>query len=1030
MFLSDLSIRRPIMMSMFLLVFILFGGLAFWGMPLDLTPDVDIPYVTVQTIYSGAGPEEIEMQLTKKIEDAVSSISQIDQMISYSMEGVSLVIIKFELDKDVDVANQEVKDKVDAILNDLPDDSEDPIVEKINLQEFPIVDLVLSGDLSPTELWDLADKKLSDRFSQIEGVARAEISGGQEREIQIVLDDKAVFQSNITLQQLSQILSASNLDMPGGHFELSTQEYTVRLEGEFESVQELADQEIPTIGGNRRIRDIADVEDTGIEVRERASYFNNLDKIGSDDVVLISIVKNSEGNTVEIAQAVSEMLPEVEAGLPAGCQLNVVTDKSLFIESTVSDTISNILLGILFTGIVLLIFLHDVRSTIIVALAMPMSIISAFVFMDMAGYTKNILTLMALSTSVGILVANSVVVIENIFRHKRQGKDRKEAASVGTSEVVVAVLASTATNIAVFLPIATMSGMVGQFFEAFALTVTFATVFSLVMSFTLTPMLASLILSEGSKGKWGIGEKIESWIRSMESFYRRLLAAVLKNRKRSAMVLIGGIALFVFTMAFAGGLGFEFAPMMDEGDIRIEVELPLGYNLDETAEELKMIETRVKQDPSVKHILTQIGKISEVDQGTYLATMNIKLIDVNDRSLSTDETASKFVDALSDIPNAMIRVRAVSSMDMGGQSPITFNLMGQDIDELESYKEQTIELIKDVPGLVNLNTSSRTGKPEISIIPDRKKISDAGLTIYEIAMQLRGALTGLVATQYRDQGEEYDVRVLIEDSSLDTPEQVANLSIFSNGKAYSLSQLADFEFSSGISRVLHIDKYKSVQFTGSPASGVPLGDVTGEIERRVAEIDLPNGYKFDWGGTAEMMNDAIAEMLQALIIALILTYMLLAAILEDLRQPLLVLGTFPLALIGVVGGMLLTGATMNIVSMMAIVMLLGIVVNNAILILDYANTLIREKGMGVRKALLEACPVKLRPILMSSIAVMLGMLPMAMGLGASGREMREPMGIVSIGGLAVSTILTLVVIPALYNLVTKRKETAVTDNIE
>lgn len=1015
---------------MFLLVFILFGGLAFWGMPLDLTPDVDIPYVTVQTIYSGAGPEEIEMQLTKKIEDAVSSISQIDQMISYSMEGVSLVIIKFELDKDVDVANQEVKDKVDAILNDLPDDSEDPIVEKINLQEFPIVDLVLSGDLSPTELWDLADKKLSDRFSQIEGVARAEISGGQEREIQIVLDDKAVFQSNITLQQLSQILSASNLDMPGGHFELSTQEYTVRLEGEFESVQELADQEIPTIGGNRRIRDIADVEDTGIEVRERASYFNNLDKIGSDDVVLISIVKNSEGNTVEIAQAVSEMLPEVEAGLPAGCQLNVVTDKSLFIESTVSDTISNILLGILFTGIVLLIFLHDVRSTIIVALAMPMSIISAFVFMDMAGYTKNILTLMALSTSVGILVANSVVVIENIFRHKRQGKDRKEAASVGTSEVVVAVLASTATNIAVFLPIATMSGMVGQFFEAFALTVTFATVFSLVMSFTLTPMLASLILSEGSKGKWGIGEKIESWIRSMESFYRRLLAAVLKNRKRSAMVLIGGIALFVFTMAFAGGLGFEFAPMMDEGDIRIEVELPLGYNLDETAEELKMIETRVKQDPSVKHILTQIGKISEVDQGTYLATMNIKLIDVNDRSLSTDETASKFVDALSDIPNAMIRVRAVSSMDMGGQSPITFNLMGQDIDELESYKEQTIELIKDVPGLVNLNTSSRTGKPEISIIPDRKKISDAGLTIYEIAMQLRGALTGLVATQYRDQGEEYDVRVLIEDSSLDTPEQVANLSIFSNGKAYSLSQLADFEFSSGISRVLHIDKYKSVQFTGSPASGVPLGDVTGEIERRVAEIDLPNGYKFDWGGTAEMMNDAIAEMLQALIIALILTYMLLAAILEDLRQPLLVLGTFPLALIGVVGGMLLTGATMNIVSMMAIVMLLGIVVNNAILILDYANTLIREKGMGVRKALLEACPVKLRPILMSSIAVMLGMLPMAMGLGASGREMREPMGIVSIGGLAVSTILTLVVIPALYNLVTKRKETAVTDNIE
>ena len=1006
------------MMSMLLVVFLMFGAISFFSISLDLTPKIDVPYISIQTVYAGAGPAEIETQITKKIEDEVSSISKIDEIISYSMEGVSFINMKFEMDKDADVANQEVKDKVDAILNDLPDDADLPKVQKLNVSEFPIVEVILSGDLSATELWDLADKRIKNRFSQIEGVARTDITGGKEREIQVRLNDRTVFQNKIDLNQLSQILAAQNMDMPGGHFEENTQEYTVRLTGELESVNQLSELEVPTASGNKRLKDIAEVVDAGAEVRQRTTFFDNATKSRNPDAVLLSIVKNSEGNTVEIAQAIDDALPTIEESLPAGCKLEMVTDKSKFIKSTVNDTLSNILLGIVFTGLVLLFFLHDLRSTIIVALAMPLSIVSTFLLMDISGFTKNIMTLMGLSTAVGVLVSNSVVVLENIFRHKSMGKPSREAASVGTSQVVVAVIASTATNIAVFLPVANMTGIMGQFFKEFALTVTFATLFSLLISFTLTPMMAALILpdKETSK-KRKLSDMIERWMGALERAYKNSLVWLLSLKRRSVYMLIAAILLLFGTLSFGGKVGFEFIPMFDEGDIRIEVELPLGYSLDQTADVLETIEQRLAKEPTVKHVLTQIGKISDINEGTYLALMKVKLIDASKRKLTTDETANKFIQQFSDIPNVMLRIRATSSMDMSGQAPMTFYLKGQDQDELEKYKEQYIAAINDVPGLVNLNTSSRSGKPEISIIPDRKKLSDAGLTVYSIAMQLRGALTGLVATQYRESGEEYDVRVMVEDASVDSPESIANFSIVSQGHRYALSQLADIEFSQGVSRIFRLDRFKAIEFTGAPAPGYALGDLTSEISVRLDQIELPEGYRYDWGGFAKMMNEAIIDMGTTLLIAIALTYMLLAAILESLKQPLYVLGTFPLALIGVIGGMVMTGATMNIVSMMAVVMLLGVVVNNAILILDYMNELVRDKGMDVQSALLEACPAKLRPILMSSIAIILGMLPMAMGMGESGVEMRQPMGIVSIGGLVVSTILTLFVIPALYNLI-------------
>jgi len=1021
MSLADLSIKRPIMMSMFLLVFALFGLLSFFGMSLDLFPSVDVPYITVQTVYSGAGPKEIETQVTKKIEDEVSSVSQIDQMISYSMEGVSIILIKFEMSKDVDIANQEVKDKVDVIVNSLPDDADLPIVQKLNVNEKPIVEVVLSGNLSNTELYELADKRLKDRFAQIPGVGRVNISGGQEREIQVVMENRTVFQNTLDLNQLSQILNAQNIDIPAGNFQKGNQEFTVRLSGELEDTKTIENLEVPTSYGMKRIKDFAKVVDTGEEIRQRVSYFNYKDSLGSEDAVLLSLVKSTEGNSVDIAQEIKKLIPELETVLPAGVALEIVTNKANFIESSVEDTLVNILMGVILTSLVLLFFLHDIRSTTIVALSMPMSIISAFMIMDLSDFTLNMMSLMGLSTAVGVLVTNSVVVLENIFRHKGMGSASAEAASKGTNEVFIAVVASALTNIAVFLPIAQMTSIVGQFFREFALTVTYATIFSLVISFTLTPMLASLILPDKDTKKHPLGEKLESMFQFWESLYKKSLEYILHSKWRAASVLIVATALFILSLPLAGKIGFEFVPLTDEGDIEIEVELPEGSNLDRMADLFQQIENELKTMPELKYMLVNMGQINEFNVGTNMAVIKAKLVSVKERAHNSEYYADQMIQRLSVVPNARIRVRAVSSLGGSEQPPILFYLMGQDNDEVNRLKNEILAKISDIPGLVNLNTSARIGKPEINLVPDRKKLSDAGLTIYDLAMNVRGAVNGLVATQYKDEGEEYDIRVMMNDASVDSPEEIGNITISTPYGSYRLSQLCELNFKDGYSKIMHNEKFKAIEFSASSSPGIPMGDVVDEITKRIESIDMPSGYRITWGGDAEMMQEAAIDMLRTFIIAIVLTYMLLAAILESLTQPLMILGTVPLALIGVFGGMYITGKTMNIISMLSIVMLLGIVVNNAILMLSYTNEL-REKGYSVYDALIEACPTKLKPIIMSSIAIILGMLPMALGFGDAGREIREPMGIVAIGGLVVSTFLALFVIPAIYDLTSREKK--------
>jgi HAE1 family hydrophobic/amphiphilic exporter-1 len=1026
MFLSDLSIKRPVLMSMVLLVFVLFGIVGYNNMPLTLMPQINTPVVTVRTIYSGTAPREIESQITKKIEDEVASVSLIDRMVSYSMDSVSIIQIVFEFEKDENIALQEVKDKVDQVINNLPDGAEQPVVQKLDLNASSVVDIVMEGNLPATRLYQIADNKVKERLAQIAGVGKVDLIGGEEREIRVELDKRVVYENAISQYQIAAILGSANLDMPGGNFKEGGQEYSVRLKGEFPSLEALREFNVPTANGLKKLWQLADVKDSVKEVRQRVVFFNNRTKKRNNNSILLTVVKSPLANTVQTVAGVMKVLPEIEKEIGHGITLTVAKEESTFVKNTADDAFGNIYLGVLLTALILLVFLHDLRSTLIVAISMPMSIIPTFIVMNALGISLNAMSLMGLSTASGILVANSVVVLENIFRRKTLGEDRKQAAAFGTAEVTTAVIASTLTNIVVFLPIGTMPGLVGIIFKDFALTVVVATIFSIISSFTATPMLASLILPDQIGKKNRFGAAFDRFFQSFATAYRKLLQFILASKRRSSAVVGLTLLLFIGAILLFTTISIDFVPALDTGSLEIIAELPQGYDLNETAGLLQKMEDRVRRHDEVINVLTTLGKVTEMDQGVNMAKMKVKLVAKKERKISDKELASIMTRELAEIANAKIRIAAVSGFSITS-APVDFFLKGQNLGQLEKYAATLEKKLQKVPGLMNLNTSTRAGKPEITIYPDRVKMSEAGLSMQELALLLRTSIEGVKVSEYKESGNEYEIRVVLNKESLPRFEDLENLPVATKIGIFPVSHFAKLKFTSGYNKILHSDKYVTIEFTADTSPGYTLGDITKAVDQAVAEMRLPSGYFMKWGGFADLMYDMLGNMAFAFILAIILTFMLLAATVENFGQPLLILATVPLCLIGVTIALLVTGVSLSIVSMLSIVMLVGMVVNNAILILDYTNQL-RANGMDLRSALLEACPAKLMPILMSNLAAILGMLPMALGIGAFGAEIRQPMGIVSIGGILSSTVLTLVVIPAAEILIGKKRSVKANPN--
>ncbi len=1012
-FFARMAVRRPVLTTMLVVILVVMGIFSYFTLGVDLLPGVDFPVITVTTVYPGAGPLEVEQQVTEKVEDAVSTIGNLQTLTSYSRENVSIVVAEFEYSVNADLVAIDVKDKVDAIRADLPDDAQPPTILKLDINAMPIMDLALSGSQSLEALYDFADQVVSDRISRVDGVASVTIIGGREREIEVRVHPDLLRAYGLSITDVAALVGAGNLTVPAGRVTEASAEFAVRVVGEYTSVEDVANLPLANPeGGYIHLSDVATVEAGFADVRELARY-------NGEPTVSLSIQKQSDANTVATASGVFRALDELQADVPPGAQLRVASDRSQFIRDSIQDILKNILIGIALTVVVLFLFLHSWRGTVIAAVAMPATIVATFLALDRMGFTINVMTLMGLGITVGILVTNTIVVLENIYRYLDQGADPKKAAEEGTTEVAIAVAASALTNVVVFTPIAFMQGIIGQFFFAFGLTVVFATLASVFISFTLAPMLAARVLRTNETRREEEGWLGFFWKRfdvgysGLEEDYRRALRWSLA-RPRNGWAVVGGTSLLfllaLFIQArFGGG---EFMPTTDNGMADVGLELPPGTPIERTAAMTQRAEALLRQIPEVTDLLITVGQGTGGMMSTG-ADVNQAQIQVTvDSPLPTESFFPRIRELMAEIPDADVTVTLSQTMGGGGgQAPLQVLVKGPDQARLETLAERATDTVAAVPGLVDVQNTIQEPRPEVVFRPHRAILSEYGLTVAQVGGALRASIEGVTPGVYREAGQERDIRVRLAETSRDRVSELGDLQIRTREGVVPVSTLGELVDQGGENTIQRNDKQRTVEIDAQIGSGSLTG-LAAQIGTRLDAMGLPPGYSYEITGQFEMFQDSLTEMLKALALAIILTYVVLAMILESFVHPVTIMLTLPLGAVGAVFALFLTATNLNIFSMMAMIMLVGIVVNNAILILDYAQIL-RGRGMGIQEALLQAAPARLRPIVMTNVAIAIALIPQAVGSGP-GASFRTAMAIVTIGGVLVAAVFTLFLIPVIY----------------
>lgn len=1000
------SVYKPITMLMVVATLAVFGVYTFRLTGINLMPEVDLPYITVQVIYPGAGPREIESSVVEKLEDGLSLVDGVDEILAYSNEGFCFVVLKFKMGVDINVAATDVKDKIESLRRELPADIEDPVVSKFDFADQPILSLALLGPSSANELRNLADNLLKDELARIPGVATVDITGGLEREIAVDLRKAEMKSRGISLEQIVSVLRGANLNFPLGELEGNRKTTSIRLNAEFTSLADIRELQIPTQFGIVRLGEIARVSDT-FKKAEATARFNRKNAVGID------IKKRSDANMVAVADKILARVESLRKTLPENHQLYVARNNSLFIRNSVNDVYSNIIIGILLTGFVLFVFLRNARTTIIAAVTMPVSVISTFTLIYAFGFTLNFMTLMALGIAVGLLVTNSIVVLENIMKYLARGTDPKTAAELGTSEIATAVLASTLTNVAVFVPIAFMQSMVGQMFKEFGLTMTFATFVSLLISFTLTPLMAAYMLKPATPDS--IKQSKRNAFTIFRDGYLRLLEHSL-SRKGLILFMVGLLATMILTGGLVGRLGGEFIPKADEGAFDVQFELPAGSNLETTDKVGKEVERILSAIPEVATLYTTVGGASgdifSMGSGNS-GSVVVQLVPKNQRQRTPDDIVAELRPILQNIPDATVRLKATNSAGGNPNTPdIEIQLLGTQMDGLLSADSLLQSILESNPQVVDIKSSWKSGKPELVLRPLRNAIADFGLVPGQMASLIRGYVHGIDASVLRQDGEETDIRLRLDERHRATMSDILALPVSTQRGFVPLSSLTEITREEGPSTLARKDKVRLITVSANLLPGITMGEVQTQIQKTIDEKGLPAGVQVHFGGDAEMMAETVADFIVAMIMAILLTYILLTAILESFSQPLIIMATIPLGAIGVVWALFFTGEAISLISLMAMVMLIGIVVNNAILLLDEANRLNKE-GVPRKEAIMKAAKHKLEAILMTNIATIFSMLPLAMGIG-EGAEMRQPMAVSSIGGLLVSTIFTMFLIPVLY----------------
>ena len=1008
MFLSDVAIKRPVFTTMVIGAILVFGAVSYTRIGLDMMPKVDFPLATIFTIYPGAGPETVEREVTEEIEEAVSTINGVRTMRSISVENVSQVIVEFELEMELEQVIQDVRDKISGILPLLPASVEAPKVQKLDLGAEPILQVVVGGRGSIDQVTKFARERVKEPIQGIAGVGTVDVIGGQEREIKVWIDPDRLDVVGLTVMEVINALAANNLSFPGGRLNAGTTEFTVKVDGEFDSLAEIEELKIMEIMGRPvRIRDVARVED-GLEERRSAA------RLDGESAVVLVIRKQSGTNAVEVGDRVKERLAELGEGFPKGYSTFVAIDNTNFTRTSIEHVQFDMIFGAFLAVLIVFLFLRNIRSTLIAALAIPTSVVGTFIFINIMGFTFNTFTMLALSLSIGILIDDAIVVIENIYRHMEEGKTPFDAAKQGAAEIGLAVLATTMSIVAVFIPVAFTQGIIGRMFYEFGLTVAVAVLISLFVSFTLTPMLASKFLKKS--GDNFFYRAIEKVLNGLDRGYRSIIGWAVRHRLATVSLALG---VFACSIYLAGLIPGSFMPSFDMSQLNVVVTTPTGTDLAETERLANQVAERIRANTDVvSGTVATVGADAQRKQN--LAKIFVKMHPKEQRSIGQLAFMDLVRNQLADMKGAEIAIEEVPLF--GGDSgmraaKIQFNLRGGDFTELDKVSRDLIAALKaQVPGLVDLDSTYSAGKPEVAVRVDREKAASFGVVTAMVGQTVNALVGGLEVSKYHESGDDVPIRVRLKPSARRQAEQIARLKVRSalTHKTVELSNLVEIESGTGPTQIDRQARQRQITVLANMADGVPLAP-TMEKVRQVAAQVVPAHLQTDFEGQARIAEESMGYMMFSLLLAIIMIYMVLASQFESFIHPVTIMVSLPLSVVGALGALLLANQFLSMMAMIGIIMLMGLVTKNAILLIDYTNVLRRRDGMTRTAALLQAGPTRLRPILMTTAAMVFGMLPIALSRGYAS-EMRAPMAVAVIGGLIVSTLLTLVVVPVIYTL--------------
>ncbi|WP_028982516.1 efflux RND transporter permease subunit [Sporocytophaga myxococcoides] len=1019
MSITEVAVKRPLLITVIFTVLILFGVISYKELNYNLLPKFEANVVTIMTTYRGASPDEVENSVTKKIEESVSAVEGLDKLTSSSMEGASVVIIQLKAGVDVTKTQQDVQRKVDGILSQLPDEITRPVVNKFSTDEMPVMRLGVNGNLSPTLLYDLMDKKIKPQLANVSGVGQVTVVGGNPREIKVNIDQNKIQAYKLSITQVSQAIIAANKSFPSGKVETERDQFSIKFDAKIGDVDILRNLIVKQNADGSKIclKDIAEVVDTQSDATA-INHVNGIPSLG------IMILKQTDANAVEVCNLVKQKIEVLEKQYASNeLKFDISVDQSKFTLASADAVIHDLYLAVFIVAVVMLLFLHSVRSSMFVLVALPSSMIPTFIAMYLLGFSLNLMTLMALSLVVGILVDDSIVVLENIYRHMEMGKDKRTASLDGRSEIGFTALAITLVDVVVFVPLAMTSGLIGNILREFSLVVVFSTLMSLMVSFTITPLLVSRfgkleVLSPNSLwGKINIG--FENFLDAIKNEYGKLLRWSLSSKR---WVLLATIILLIgsFALLPLGFIGATFISSGDRGEMSVKLELASQSSLYQTNMMAQKVEKMIMAKPEVVKVVTTIGYSSSSPasgggSNSNIAEMTVVMVDKEARNISAEDFGVQLKGEIAKIPGVKVTVNPVNITGSSGESPIQVAVKGTDMKVIREAAAMVKDAVKSVPGTQYVQYSAKDPKPEIEVTLDREKMAQLGLSASDVGMTLQNAFRGDETSKFKVGGNEYDIFISLDKFDRSNIADVKNLTFVNNkGQNFQLDQFSEVKETMGESVLERIDRLSSIKINSSVV-GRPVGTVGTEIKAKVDNLKLPDGVMIEYLGDMQRQKDAFGSLGLALILALVLVYLIMVALYESVVYPFVVLFAIPVATVGAFLALALTMESLSIFSIVGMIMLIGLVTKNAILIVDFANQL-KEEGHSVKEALIEAGKERLRPILMTTIAMIVGMLPIALSK-ASGAEVKNGMAWVIIGGLTSSLLLTLVVVPAVYMIV-------------